>query len=85
MARKVQTKNSKKTSKVNKPNNIKKQVKPAKKPAKALKANVNAMDEKFMKIAIKEAKLGLKQNGIPIGSCLVKDGKLLGAGHNQRV
>jgi creatinine deaminase len=39
----------------------------------------------FMKAAIDEAKQGLKENGIPIGSVLVKDGKIVGQGHNKRV
>lgn len=38
-----------------------------------------------MKLAIAEARQGLKENGIPIGSVLVKDGKLVGQGHNKRV
>lgn len=38
-----------------------------------------------MKIAISEAKLGLSQGGIPIGSALVKDGKFVAKGHNKRV
>lgn len=38
-----------------------------------------------MKAAIDEAKLGLSQHGIPIGSILVKDGKIVGRGHNKRV
>lgn len=42
------------------------------------------MDE-FMKAAIDEAQAGLSQNGIPIGSVLVKDGKIVGRGHNKRV
>jgi len=42
------------------------------------------MDD-FMKAAIDEAKLGLSQHGIPIGSILVKDGKIVGRGHNKRV
>jgi creatinine deaminase len=42
------------------------------------------MDE-FMKAAIDEAKVGLAQGGIPIGSVLVHDGKIIGRGHNQRV
>ena len=42
------------------------------------------MDE-FMKAAVDEAKLGQGQNGIPIGSVLVKDGKIVGRGHNKRV
>lgn len=42
------------------------------------------MDD-FMRLAIDEAKLGLSQGGIPIGSVLVKDGKLVASGHNKRV
>ncbi len=42
------------------------------------------MDE-FMKAAIDEAKTGLSEKGIPIGSVLVKDGKIVGRGHNKRV
>ena len=39
----------------------------------------------FLRAAIDEAKKGLAAGGIPIGSVLVCDGKILGAGHNQRV
>ncbi len=39
----------------------------------------------FMHEAIKEALKGLKEGGIPIGSVLVKDGKIIGRGHNRRV
>ncbi len=42
------------------------------------------MDE-FMKAAIEEAKKGLAEGGIPIGSVLVKGGIIIGRGHNQRV
>ena len=42
------------------------------------------MDE-FMRAAIEEAKKGLGEGGIPIGSVLVKDGKIIGRGHNRRV
>ncbi len=38
-----------------------------------------------MKAAIDEARLGQSQNGIPIGSVLVKDGKIVGRGYNKRV
>lgn len=40
---------------------------------------------KFMKMAIKEAKKGLKEGGIPIGSVLVINNKVVGKGHNRRV
>jgi cytosine deaminase len=39
----------------------------------------------FMQAAIDEAKLGLETGGIPIGSVLVHDGKIIGRGHNRRV
>ncbi len=42
------------------------------------------MDE-FMRAAIDEAKQGLAEGGIPIGSVLVIDGKIVGRGHNRRV
>ncbi|MCB9800552.1 MAG: nucleoside deaminase [Candidatus Omnitrophica bacterium] len=45
------------------------------------------MDEhqKFMEAAIQEARQGLAEGGIPIGSVLVKDGMIIGSGHNRRV
>ena len=45
---------------------------------------MHSVDE-FMKAAIEEARKGLAEGGIPIGSVLVKDGKIVGRGHNQRV
>lgn len=42
------------------------------------------MDE-FMQAAIDEARQGLNEGGIPIGSVLVRDGKIIGRGHNRRV
>ncbi len=41
--------------------------------------------DQFMAAAVHEARLGRKENGIPIGSVLVKDGKIIGRGHNRRV
>ena len=35
--------------------------------------------------AIKEARKGLRQGGIPIGAVLVKSGTIIGRGHNRRV
>lgn len=43
------------------------------------------MNDDFMQEAIAEAKQGLSEGGIPIGSVLVKDGKIIGKGHNKRV
>jgi cytosine deaminase len=42
------------------------------------------MDE-FMKAAIEEAIKGKNEGGIPIGAVLVKNGEIIGRGHNQRV
>ncbi|MEO6693805.1 MAG: nucleoside deaminase [Ignavibacteria bacterium] len=41
--------------------------------------------DKFMQAAIDEARTGLREGGIPIGSVLVKDGTIIGRGHNKRV
>ncbi|MFA7283390.1 MAG: nucleoside deaminase, partial [Candidatus Omnitrophota bacterium] len=41
--------------------------------------------DKFLKAALKEAKLGLKEGGIPIGAVLVRRGRIIGRGHNRRV
>jgi cytosine deaminase len=39
----------------------------------------------FLKEAIAEAKQGLKEGGIPIGSVIVYNGTILGRGHNKRI
>ncbi len=41
--------------------------------------------DSFLGAAIEEAKKGLSEGGIPIGSVLVHNGKILGRGHNQRI
>src|SRR6266403_2364939 len=42
-------------------------------------------EDVFLRAAIDEAKRGLVEGGIPIGSVLVCDGRIIGRGHNQRV
>lgn len=42
------------------------------------------MDE-FLEAAIAEAQAGMAEGGIPIGSVLVHEGKIIGRGHNRRV
>ena len=42
------------------------------------------MDE-FMQASIDEARQGLAEGGIPIGSVVVHDGRIVGRGHNRRV
>ena len=39
----------------------------------------------FLRAAIEQARKSLSEGGIPIGSVLVVDGKIIGAGHNCRV
>ncbi len=39
----------------------------------------------FMQAAFDEAGQGKRDNGIPIGAVLVRDGKIVGRGHNKRV
>lgn len=41
--------------------------------------------DRYLKAAIEEARKGLAEGGIPIGSVLVKGGKIVGRGHNRRV
>ena len=41
--------------------------------------------DQFLKLAVEEARQGLAEGGIPIGSVLVIDGKVVGRGHNRRV
>lgn len=41
--------------------------------------------DKYLQAAIDEAKKGLAEGGIPIGSVLVIDGEIVGRGHNRRV
>lgn len=41
--------------------------------------------DQFLQAAIEEARTGLQEAGIPIGSVLVYQGQILGRGHNKRV
>ena len=40
---------------------------------------------KYMAEALNEAYKGLKEGGIPIGSVVVKNGEIVGRGHNKRI
>ena len=42
-------------------------------------------DEKWMKVAINEAKLAMKENEIPVGSVLVQNEKIIAKAHNQPI
>jgi len=41
--------------------------------------------DQFLKAAFDEAKKGLQEGGIPIGSVIVYQGEIIGRGHNRRV
>jgi cytosine deaminase len=43
------------------------------------------MPDPYLTAAIEEARLGLTEGGIPIGSVLVIGGEIIGRGHNRRV
>lgn len=43
------------------------------------------MTDAFLSAALDEARAGLAEGGIPIGSVLVIDGRIVGRGHNRRV
>lgn len=43
------------------------------------------MTDAYLSAAIDEARAGLAEGGIPIGSTLVLDGRIVGRGHNRRV
>jgi len=43
------------------------------------------IDERFLAVAIEQARMGRDEGGVPIGGALVADGRVLGAGHNRRV
>jgi creatinine deaminase len=40
--------------------------------------------DQFMQAALEEARLGQQEGGIPIGSVMVREGRILGRGHNRR-
>ena len=43
------------------------------------------MNDPFIEAAIAEAQEGMREGGIPIGSVLVHDGRILSHGHNRRI
>jgi tRNA(adenine34) deaminase len=42
------------------------------------------MDERWMEIAIEEARLALDHDDVPVGAIVVHHGEVVGAGHNER-
>lgn len=43
------------------------------------------MQDQFLEAAIEEARRGMQEGGIPIGSVIVHGGVIIGRGHNRRV
>jgi tRNA(adenine34) deaminase len=41
-------------------------------------------DELFMRLALREATRALQHDDVPIGAVVVRDGEVIGAGHNER-
>jgi cytosine/creatinine deaminase len=42
-------------------------------------------DQRFMALAVEQARIGWEEGGIPIGAALVRDGEVLAVGRNRRV
>ena len=42
-------------------------------------------DQRFMRLALEEAQAGYDEGGVPVGSVLALNGRLLARGHNRRV
>ena len=43
------------------------------------------MRQKFLAAAVEEARLSLAEGGIPVGSVIVREGRIIGRGRNRRV
>jgi tRNA(adenine34) deaminase len=41
-------------------------------------------DEYFMRLALREAELALEHGDVPIGAVIVREGEVIGVGHNER-
>ncbi len=52
---------------------------------KFVRPSEREIHEPFLRAAVEEAKLGLAEGGLPIGSVLVRAGQIIGRGHNRRV
>ncbi|WOI58268.1 nucleoside deaminase [Palleronia sp. LCG004] len=48
-------------------------------------SDTNTDDQRFMALALEEAEAGLSEGGLPIGAVLVRNGEVIGRGHNRRV
>lgn len=47
--------------------------------------SIDAEDRRFLDLAMEQARIGRDEGGIPVGSVLVADSRVLGAGRNQRI
>lgn len=45
----------------------------------------NEQDQRFLALAIEQARIGWDEGGIPIGAALVHDGEVLAVGRNRRI
>jgi cytosine/creatinine deaminase len=54
-------------------------------PSSPPPAQAGHASDPFLRDAVEEARRGLAEGGLPIGSVLVREGKVIGRGHNRRV
>jgi len=71
--------------KISGPTNPAGRIEPAGNPGGPAVATAPAEPDEFMLAAIEEARRGMAEGGLPIGSVLVRAGKIIARGHNQRV
>ena len=53
-------------------------------PGSTLTSHFFPRDEYFMRLALREAARALDHDDVPIGAVIVKDGEVIGSGHNER-
>jgi tRNA(adenine34) deaminase len=53
-------------------------------PALIVSSHFFPRDEYFMRLALREAERALEHDDVPIGAVVVRDGEVIGAGHNER-
>lgn len=53
-------------------------------PPDDLPGTAHIEHERFMRQALREAEVALEENEVPVGAVIVRDGRVIGRGHNQR-
>jgi tRNA(adenine34) deaminase len=54
-------------------------------PPNPSKPSQRSLDEKFMRMALREAACGAREGEVPVGAVIVRDGVVLGRAHNRPI